>query len=62
MKRKLYNIMQGNKPIVSLLTAVGVLAHFNHADLKAWMKYAQVGQWHGVLHPLLTDLTIKRIQ
>ena len=62
MKRKLYNIQQDGKPVASLLTAVGILAHFNHASLKAWMKYAQVGQWHGVAHPLLTNLQVKRMQ
>ena len=62
MTRKLYNIQQNGTPIASLLTSVGILAHFNHASLKAWMKDAQVGQWHGVLHPLLTDLQVKRIQ
>ena len=53
---------QADHPIASPLSAVQVLAHFNHASLKAWMKYAQVGQWHGVVHPLLNGLIVTRIQ
>jgi hypothetical protein len=60
--RKLFNIQQDEKPVASLLSQTQVLAHFNHKTLKAWMKYAQVGQWHGVAHPLLNNLSVKRIQ
>lgn len=62
MKHKLFNIMQDDKPVASLLTATQIKAHFNHKSLLAWMKYALVGQWFGVAHPLLTNLTVKRIQ
>jgi hypothetical protein len=62
MKRKLYNIQQDNAPVASLLSSTQVLTHFPHKTLKAWMKYAQVGQWHGVAHPLLNNVSVKRIQ
>jgi len=65
MKRKLYNLYnldQRPEPLHSLLTAKQVLASFNHLSLKAWMKVAQVGEWHGIPHPVSTQLKVKRIQ
>jgi hypothetical protein len=48
MKKKLFVIKRNGDVIASLLTQRAVLAQFNHATLKAWMKYALLNQWHGI--------------
>lgn len=49
IKKKLFVIKRNGDVIASLLTQRAVLAKFNHATLKAWMKYALLGQWHGIM-------------
>lgn len=58
----LYNLAQRPEPLHSLVTSKQVLASFDHKSIRDWMKTAQVGEWHGIAHPISKELRVKRVQ